>query len=461
LRLSFHGADRDVTGSCHLVECAGRRVLIDCGLYHVSREIAEENAGDFGFDPAGVDFVLLTHAHLDHCGRLPLLTRRGFRGEIIATTATRELARLVMLDAAHLQEEEARSNSHGPRHGADYKPGEPLFTVADTLKSLESFNRNAAYGQPTDLAQGIRATFVDAGHILGSASILLELTEAGRSLRLLFSGDLGNAGHPLLLTSPPPPRADVVVIETTYGDRLHKPMDASVDELFGAISNTLRRGGNVIIPTFALERAQELLWMLNQGIEASRLMPSMQVFLDSPMAISASEIFARHPGCLQPEAARLFREGRDPLMLPGLHFTRERAESMALNNVRGGAIIMAGSGMATGGSVRHHLKHNISREECSVIFVGFAARGTLARQIIDGQNPVQILGDDIQVRAKIHTINGFSAHADQAELLKWHEHTSAGRTFLTHGEEAAMQTFASRLGKARVAMPKLNQIVDL
>ena len=460
MRLSFHGADRDVTGSCHLVECAGRRILIDCGLYQGSREIAEENAGDFGFDPAGIDFVLLTHAHLDHCGRLPLLTRRGFRGEIVATTATQELARLVILDAAHLQEE-ARSNSHRRRHGADDNLAEPLFTMSDALKSLESFGRSAAYGQPIDLARGIRATFVDAGHILGSASILLELMEADRSLRLLFSGDLGNAGHPLLLTPVPPPRADVVVIETTYGDRLHKPMDASVDELYRAISYTLGRGGNVIIPTFALERAQELLWMFNQGIEKSRLMPSVQVFLDSPMAISATEIFARHPECLQPEAARLFREGRDPLALPGLHFTRERAESMALNNVRGGAIIMAGAGMATGGRVRHHLKHNISREECSVIFVGFAAKGTLARQIIDGQNPVNILGDDIPVRARVHTINGFSAHADQAELLIWHGHTGAGRTFLTHGEEAAMQKFASRLGKTRVEMPTLNQSFDL
>ncbi len=448
MRLSFHGADRDVTGSCHLVECAGRRILIDCGLYQGSREIAEENAGDFGFDPAGIDFVLLTHAHLDHCGRLPLLTRRGFRGKIVATTATQELARLVILDAAHLQEE-ARSNAHQQRHGADDNLAEPLFTMSDALKSLESFGRSAAYGQPINLARGIRATFVDAGHILGSASILLELMEADRSLRLLFSGDLGNAGHPLLLTPAPPPRADV------------EPMDASVDELYRAISYTLGRGGNVIIPTFALERAQELLWMFNQGIEKSRLMPSVQVFLDSPMAISATEIFARHPECLQPEAARLFREGRDPLALPGLHFTRERAESMALNNVRGGAIIMAGAGMATGGRVRHHLKHNISREECSVIFVGFAAKGTLARQIIDGQNPVNILGDDIPVRARVHTINGFSAHADQAELLIWHGHTGAGRTFLTHGEEAAMQKFASRLGKTRVEMPTLNQSFDL
>jgi metallo-beta-lactamase family protein len=434
--------------------------LIDCGLYQGSRQIAEENAGDFGFDPAGIDFVLLTHAHLDHCGRLPLLAKRGFRGEIIATMATQELARLVILDAAHLQEDEARSDSHRPRHGAGNKPAEPLFTSADALKSLESFKRSARYGEPIDLAEGVRATFVDAGHILGSASILLELTEAGRTLRLLFSGDLGNAGNPLLLTPAPPPRADVVVIETTYGDRLHKPMDASIHELYGAISDTLGRGGNVVIPTFALERAQDLLFMLSQGIAKDQLVPSMQVFLDSPMAITATEIFARHLDDLQPEAARLFRKDRDPLALPGLHFTRERAESVALNNVRG-AIIMAGSGMATGGRVQHHLKHNISRQECSVIFVGFAAKGTLARQIIDGQNPVQILGDDIPVRAALHTINGFSAHADQAELLEWHGHTGAARTFLTHGEEDAMQAFASRLGKTQVQMPALNQSFDL
>jgi metallo-beta-lactamase family protein len=461
LKLSFHGADRDVTGSCHLVECAGRRFLIDCGLYQGSRELAEENAGNFGFDPASVDCVLLTHAHLDHCGRLPLLTKRGFRGEIIATVATCELARLVMLDAAHLQEEEARSSSHRPRHGADNKPAAPLFTVADALESLDSFKRAARYGEPIDLAPGVRATFVDAGHILGSASILLELTEAGRTLRLLFSGDLGNGTDPLLLAPAAPPRADVAVIETTYGDRLHKPMDASIGELYRAISDTLERGGNVIIPAFALERAQELLFVLSQGIEKNRLTTSMQVFLDSPMAISATEIFARHPEDLQPQAARLFREGRDPFALPGLHFTRERAESVALNTVRGGAVIMAGSGMATGGRVRHHLKHNISRQECSVVFVGFAAAGTLAREIIDGRNPVHILGDDIPVRAEIHTIGGFSAHADQAELLKWHGHTGAARTFLTHGEEDAMRAFASRLGKTRVEMPALNQSFDL
>jgi metallo-beta-lactamase family protein len=456
LKLSFHGADRDVTGSCHLVECAGRRILIDCGLYQGSGELAEENAGDFGFDPAGIDFVLLTHAHLDHCGRLPLLTKRGFRGEIISTMATHELARLVMLDAAHLQEEEARPNPYHPQHGATEKPVEPLYTVADALKCLDSFKRSARYGEAIDLAQGVRATFVNAGHILGSASILLELTESGRTLRLLFSGDLGSGRDPLLLPPAPPPRADAVVIETTYGDRLHKPMDASIEDFYRAISETIGRGGNVIIPTFALERAQELLFVLNRGIEKNRLSPSMQVYLDSPMAISATEIFARYPEELEPAVAELFRKGHDPLALPGLHFTRERAESMALNHAHG-AIIMAGAGMATGGRVRHHLKHNISRAECSVVFVGYAAKGTLARQIIDGRNPVRILGDDVPVRAAIHTIGGFSAHADQADLLKWHGHTGAARTFLTHGEEDTMHAFASKLANTQVEMPALNQ----
>jgi metallo-beta-lactamase family protein len=466
VKLSFHGADRDVTGSCHLVECAGKRVLIDCGLYQGSREIAQENAGDFGFDPAGIDFVLLTHAHLDHCGRLPLLAKRGFGGTVITTAATRELARLVMLDSAHLQEEGERANTRrGARSATSQKEMQkaslPLYTVLDALNSLDAFGRTALYGPPIELAKDIRAIFVDAGHILGSASIQLELTEAGKSLHLLFSGDIGNAGHPLLKPSLPPPRADVVVMETTYGDRLHKPMGASIDELYEAITDTFMRGGNVIIPTFALERAQELLWILNQGILAKRLTPAMQVFLDSPMAISATEIFARHSECLTPEAARLFKEGHDPLQLPGLRFVRERAESTTLNNIRGGAVIMAGSGMATGGRVRHHLKHNIWRADCSVVFVGFAAKGTLARQIIDGQSPVRIFAEDIPVKAKIYTINGFSAHADQAELLAWHRHTGADRTFLTHGEEPTMQQFAARLVDTRVEIPMLHQSFEL
>jgi metallo-beta-lactamase family protein len=462
VRLSFHGADRDVTGSCHLIGCAGRRVLIDCGLHQGSRELDEENAEPFGFDPAAIDYVLLTHAHLDHCGRLPLLIKRGFSGEIITTSASRELSRLVMLDTAHLQEEEARYQARkaarrGNRHVADA----PLYSVLDALNTFDHYGRTAAYGQPIDLAPGLRATFLDAGHILGSACIFLELEELSHRCSVLFSGDLGNAGRPLLRDPATPPPADVVIMETTYGDRLHKPFAPSVEELYAAVNDSFQRGGNVIIPTFALERAQELLFFLHEGIDKRRLTRSAQVFLDSPMAISATEIFERHPECYEARTAELFREGRDPFRLPGLHFVRETAASIALNNIRGGAIIMAGSGMCTGGRVRHHLKHNLWRDDCSVIFVGFAAKGTLARQIIDGAKEVTIFGEQIPVKAHIHTINGFSAHADQAELIAWHRQTRAKRTFLVHGEEGTMGQFAAKLAGTHVEMPKLGQLYEL
>ncbi|MGD9020321.1 MAG: MBL fold metallo-hydrolase [Lysobacterales bacterium] len=463
MKISFHGADRGVTGSCHLVECGGRRILIDCGLYQGGRELNEENAEEFGFDPAGIDFLLLTHAHLDHCGRIPLLSKRGFRGEIISTAATRELARLVMLDSAHLQEEEARYQSRKKaRHGHASHNGTPLYSVLDALNSTEHFGRSASYGQPLELAPGIRATFIDAGHILGSACIHLEMEEQARRRSVLFSGDLGNAERPFLRSPATPPKVDVVVMETTYGDRLHKALKPSVEELYEAINDTFKRGGNVVIPTFALERAQELLFYLREGVEQSRLPGSIQVFLDSPMAISATEIFERHPECYQPEVGQLFREGRDPFQLPGIHFTRETAESMALNRIGSGAVILAGSGMCTGGRVRHHLRHNLWRRESSVIFVGFAARGTLARQIIDGAERVHIYGEEIRVAAKIHTINGFSAHADQAELSSWHSQTgSPERTFLVHGDEDVMQHFAARLQDTQVEMPMFGQSFDL
>ena len=462
MKIEFHGADRGVTGSCHLVECAGTRILVDCGMYQGGRELAEENAEDFGFDPKGIDVLLLTHAHLDHCGRIPLLTRRGFEGEIITTAATRELARLVMLDAAHLQEEEAEYQSRRHhRHGHRQK-AEPLYSVLDALNSTEHFGRTAHYEKPIDIAPGVRATFFDAGHILGSASILLELEEEGRARSVLFSGDLGNADRPLLRNPRTPDAADVVVMETTYGDRQHKPVEPSLAEFYQAISDTFDRGGNVIIPTFALERAQELLFYLREGVEQKRLPATMQVFLDSPMAISATEIFKRHPECYDADVAELFREGRDPFGLPGLHFVRETASSIALNRLGGGGVILAGSGMCTGGRVRHHLRHNLWREDSSVIFVGYAAGGTLARRIIDGARSVRIFGDEVRVQASIHTINGFSAHADQAELLEWHRQAGTpGKTFLVHGEEDSMKAFAEKLHGTHIDMPAQGDIFEL
>ena len=462
MKLSFHGADRSVTGSCHLVECAGKRILIDCGLHQGSRELDEENAGPFGFDAADIDYVLLTHAHLDHCGRLPLLAKRGFRGEIITTSASRELARLVMLDAAHLREEDARYRARKIGHdNARHDTNGPLYSTLDALNCLDYFGRTAVYAQVFEVTAGVHATFIDAGHILGSASIFLELEEQGHSTSVLFSGDLGSAGRVLLRGPTAPPHAKNVVMETTYGDRLHKQLGPSIDEFYAAISETFKRGGNVIIPTLALERAQELLYYLSEGVNQGRLAKSTQVYLDSPMAISATEIFRRHPECFEPAIAKLFQEGHDPFALPGLHFTRETAESVAINSIHGGAIIMAGSGMATGGRVRNHLQHNLGREDSSIVFVGYAATGTLARRIIDGAKQVNIFGENILVRARIYTINGFSAHADQAELLAWQKQTSANRTFLVHGEEDTMKQFAAQLADARVEMPGPHQVFEL
>ena len=462
MKISFHGADRGVTGSCHMVECAGHRILVDCGMYQGGRELDEENAEDFGFDASSIDYLLLTHAHLDHCGRIPLLSKRGFKGEIITTAASRELARLVMLDAAHLQEEEARYQARRKaRHGHAHNTA-PLYSVLDTLNSTEHFGRTASYNQPLELAPGLRVTFFDAGHILGSASVYLEIEDEAQRRSILFSGDLGNAGRPLLRDPVTPRQTDIVVMETTYGDRQHKALQPSVEELYEAITDTFQRGGNIIIPTFALERAQEILFYLHEGVNQNRLPGSLQVFLDSPMAISATEIFERHPECYEADVAELFREGRDPFHLPGLHFTRETAESIALNRIGGGAVIMAGSGMCIGGRVRHHLKHNLWRKESSVIFVGYAAEHTLARRIINGAQEVRIFGEDIPVHARIHTINGFSAHADQAELLAWHQKLgNPERTFLVHGEEQVMQHFAKLLPNTKVAMPTLNQSFDL
>jgi len=465
MKISFHGADQEVTGSCHLIECSGKKLLVDCGMFQGSRELDEDNSEAFGFDAADIDYLILTHAHLDHCGRIPLLAKRGFRGEIITTAATRELARLVMLDAAHLEEEEAeyRSRKSARSHGRNkHQVIAPMYSVPDALNSMDYFGRTAGYGKRMKITGGIHATFLDAGHILGSMCILLELEEAGQRRRVLFSGDLGNSSRPLLRDPTPPPKADVVVMETTYGDRLHKPLEPSIEELYSSIEDTFHRGGNVVIPTFALERAQEILYFLHDGIRKRRLPASMQVFLDSPMAISATEIFGRHPECYNTDIVGDIREGYDPFSLPGLHFTRETAQSMALNNISGGVVIMAGSGMCTGGRVRHHLKHNLWRRESSVIFVGYAAMGTLARRIIDGAERVRIFREDLPVRAKIHTIGGFSAHADRDELLAWYRSSGGPEfTYLVHGEERSMRDFAQHLTDTKVRMPKRHEQFEL
>ena len=445
--ITFHGAASDeVTGSCFLLNACGKRVLIDCGLFQGADEARDENRGVFGFDPADIDYVLLTHGHLDHCGRLPLLAKGGFHGEIIATSATRDLTRLVLLDAAGLQAEDAkRAARRQVRRGA--APDAPTFDELDVLDAMDRFGRSASYGQPLSLCDGISVTFGNAGHILGSAWVLLDINEQqGERRRVLFSGDLGMGNSPLLNPPTPAPHAEVVVMESTYGDRPHKPLEPSVEELKAAVLDTLDRGGNVVIPTFALERAQDILFYLKDMVEHGDLPRHLIVFLDSPMAISATALFRRHPEALNERMRILLAKGLDPFQFPGLHVTRDTAESIAINQIRSGAVILAGSGMATGGRVLHHLRHNLWRPESSVVFVGYAAAGTLARRIIDGEREVRIFGEEVHVAARTYTIGGFSAHADRDSLLAWYQTADApAETFLIHGEENSRQSLASFL----------------
>jgi metallo-beta-lactamase family protein len=458
---SCHGAAKQVTGSCHLVTCNDRRVLIDCGMFQGSEEVERANAEPFGFDPASIDVLLLTHAHLDHCGRIPLLVRRGFRGRIITTAATRELARVVMLDSAGLQEEEARRAQRRHRRSEELAP--PLYTLDDALHALDFFGPDVGYDETVPVVEGITACFLDAGHILGSASILLGLDDGKLQRRMLFSGDLGNPGRPLLRDPTPAPPADYVVMESTYGDRPHRSVPDSVDEMYQAIRDTVNRRGNVVIPTFALERTQELLYYLHRGLRDGAIPAHVRIFLDSPMAISATEIFRRHPECFDERFLDELQHG-DPFSMPGLHFTRDTAESMAINNVDGGAIILAGSGMCNGGRVRHHLKHNLWRERSSVVFVGYAAEGTLARRIIDGAASVRVFNDEIRVRAQVWTINGFSAHADRPSLLAWLGEAPRRKVFLVHGEyDRGMRALQEVLAARGVAcqLPGLHEPIKI
>ena len=459
---SCHGAAKEVTGSCHLLECSGKRLLIDCGMFQGGHQQEAANAAPFGFDPTSIDVLLLTHAHLDHCGRIPKLVREGFRGRILATGATRDLARIVMLDAASLQEEDARRAQRGGRRRGE-SAAQPLFTLDDALHAMDYFAEPVVYGSDMALFDGIHARFLDAGHILGSASVLLKLKTGDRACSVLFSGDIGQSGRPILRDPVPAPEADYVVMETTYGDRPHRALPDSVDELYRAVRVTLARGGNVIIPSFALERAQEILYYLRQGMQQGAIPSHVPIFLDSPMAISATEIFRRHPECFGDAFLQVLRKD-DPFAMPNLHFSRDTAQSMAINHIESGAIILAGSGMCTGGRVLHHLRHNLWRERCSVVFVGYAAHGSLARSIIDGARNVRIYGEDVQVKAQLWTINGFSAHADQGALLAWLGTARRTRVLLVHGEyERGMHAMEQCLDKAGVAcqVPEQGEAISL
>lgn len=464
MRLSFFGAADTVTGSCHLLETKHHRILFDCGFFQ-GQGLSERNAEPFPFDPGEIDFLLLSHAHLDHCGRIPLLVKQGFQGRIVTTMATYDLARLVMLDAAAIQAEDARRAAR-KRNRSGGPPPQPLFETEDVLDALEFFDTFVEYERTETLDEGLRVTFRDAGHILGSAFIELEVQEerGGPVRRITFSGDLGNLDKPLIRDPQTPSRADVVIMESTYGDRNHRPFDDSVEELREAIRTTLERGGNVLIPTFALERAQELLYVLYHFYRAGDL-PRCRIFLDSPMAIDATRVFTKHGDCFDEEALALAAEGGNPFHFPALEYTRHPDDSRSINTYSSGAIILAGSGMCTGGRILHHLRHNLWRPECSVIFVGYSAEGTLGRRILDKEPVVEIHGEQVANNAQIWTINGFSGHGGQQTLLDWLDGTGEPEVvFLVHGEDRAEEALAHHIDETmglNVQRPLLNQSFDL
>jgi len=464
LNLGFLGAAREVTGSCYLIETDVARFLVDCGMVQGGREAPARNRRPFAFDPRSIDFVLLTHAHIDHSGLLPKLTRAGFRGPIYATAATVDLLGVMLPDSAHIQEvdaERARRKARGARGSA----GKPLYTMEDAKSCLRQL-RPVDYDIELAPHSGIRCRFRDAGHILGSAIIEIWITEHDRTTKLVFSGDLGQPGRAILRDPAPIEEADVLIIESTYGDRAHRGLAPTRDELIRILDGTLHeRHGNVIVPAFAVGRTQEILYHLHQLSRAGRL-PHLQVFIDSPMAAEATRITTQHLELFNraaKEMAEWHAAGGNPL---SLRFVSSVDESKALNQVQSGALIISASGMCNAGRIQHHLRHNLWRPECSVLITGFQAQGTLGRRLVDGARRVRIFGEEIPVRASIHTVGGLSAHADQPALLAWAANINKPpqQVFVVHGEAATALALAERMRSDRgwnVSVPERGQRVRL
>ncbi len=443
IMLRFLGAAQNVTGSRYLLEAKNSRILLDCGLYQ-ERELRLRNWDPFPVPPASIDAVLLTHAHLDHCGLLPRLVREGFQGKIYCTAATAEIARIVLLDSAHLQEEDAELKKR--RHEREGRKGKypevPLYTKADAEAVLPRFVP-LRYEETVQVAEDLETSFHDAGHILGSAMIKVKARTNGSQRTLLFSGDVGRPNSPILRDPTLFAEADYVQIESTYGDRLHLDDGNPDDKLAQIINSTRKTGGNLLIPSFAVERAQEVLYRLNKLLLTDRI-PHLMTFIDSPMAVSVTEIFQRHPELFDSEMSQLMQQGKSPFDLPGLKMVREVSESKAINHLKGTVIIIAGSGMCTGGRIKHHLETNISRKASTILFVGYQAVGTLGRQILDGAKRVRLFGKMLPVRARIEQLHGLSGHADRQELFDWLAglRTAPRQVFVTHGEPDAARSFA-------------------
>ncbi len=465
MKLFFHGGVQGVTGSCHRIEAAGMQCLVDCGMFQGGREADGKNHEPFAFNPRDIDFVLLTHAHIDHSGLLPRLVAEGFRGPIYATAATGDLLEVMLLDSAHIQEKEAQWRNEA-RKESRVREIKPIYTARDAERTLQQL-RVVAYGQELQPHPTLRCVYRDAGHILGSAIIEAWITDNARTIKGVFSGDIGQTARPLVRDPTPVADADFLLIESTYGNRLHRSMDATLLELEHAITDTLtRKKGNVIVPAFAVGRAQEMLYLL-ADLHRKKRLPSMKIYVDSPLAMKATEITIRHMAILDPGTAEVMNWAGKSGGGMQVNFVQDVEESMRLHEVKHGAIIISASGMCNAGRIKHHLRHNLGRKESTILITGFQAAGTLGRRIVDGAKEVRIFGVPVPVRADIYTIGGLSAHADQAGLLDWLSHfkRAPAHTFVVHGETETTTIFAdvvrNKLHWNGVVVPTLNASVSL
>jgi metallo-beta-lactamase family protein len=459
INLTFIGGAGEVTGSCYLIETGQHRILMDCGLFQGSKETERQNEAEFPFDPKRIDAVVLSHAHIDHCGRLPKLVKEGYTGPVYLTGASHSLLDLMLKDSANLQMKDTEwENRRRERKG---KPLiEPLYNLED-VEAMLKLRKPIEYGKTTRILTNIELSFHEAGHILGSSIVRLDFMDSTQTKTLVFSGDLGNPKSPLMRDPEIMTHADVLLMESTYGDRDHKPLDNTLEELSEIVAEAAKTGGNVIIPAFAVGRSQDLIYWLGKLQRAGKL-PQRQIFLDSPMAIGASEIYTEYSNLFNsddPEFKAVAAKGWQS-WLHGLVYSETAENSMEINRIAGGAIIIAGSGMCNGGRIRHHLKYNLWRKNSHVVITGYQAEGTLGRILVDGKTPyLKILGSEIKVDAKIHTLGAFSAHADQSQLLSWAMQFDdpKPRLYLVHGEKSAalsLQTCLKRRNwSAQIAKP--------